>query len=194
MASRRISPKYSRTERGDLWLAVGLDTRGLDSPWVCFRPPSRRRYVNVIMGVINPARTRLNLARSWGGGAARGPRIATVYNPFACSYLCLSLHTNFVGYSRDFIRHSVSDWSAVRKYIRANKYRDYISLLILSDLKEQYPRSNIQLMENIVFVEKIILTFSWSVEEKLIKTSILKMSFTLLFLRWFILFLILITL
>lgn len=67
MASRRISPKYSRTGRGDLWLAVGLDTRGLDSPWVCFRPPSRRRYVNVIMGVINPARTRLNLARSWGG-------------------------------------------------------------------------------------------------------------------------------
>jgi len=67
MVSRRISPEYSRTGRGDLWLAVGLDTRGLDSPWVCFRPPSRRRYVNVIMGVINPARTRLNLARSWGG-------------------------------------------------------------------------------------------------------------------------------
>lgn len=99
MVSRRISPKYFRAGRGDLWLAVGLDTRGLDSPWVWFRSPSRRRYVNVIMGVINPARTRLNLARSLG--AARGPRIATVHNPSACSYrchLCVSLHADFTGY------------------------------------------------------------------------------------------------
>lgn len=69
--NRRISPKHSRTSRGDLWLAVGLDTRGLDSPWVWFRPPSRRRYVNVIMGVINPARTRLNLVEGWAEGEGR---------------------------------------------------------------------------------------------------------------------------
>lgn len=97
--NRRISPKHSRTSRGDLWLAVGLDTRGLDSPWVWFRPPSRRRYVNVIMGVINPARTRLNLVEGWAEGkGARGPRIITVHNPSACSYLRLSLHADFTGY------------------------------------------------------------------------------------------------
>jgi len=58
------------------------------------------------MGVINPARTRLNLTlaggegRGGGGEAARGPRASrpSIIRPRVRNTVRLSLHADFAGY------------------------------------------------------------------------------------------------
>lgn len=96
---RWIRLKYSRPGCGNLWLALGLDTRSLDPPWVWFRTLTKAIRQRHNGG--HKSGSHAPKPRSWRPHADHGPQPSIIrprVSLLLLPYLQLSLHADFVRY------------------------------------------------------------------------------------------------
>lgn len=104
MVCRRISLKYSRAGRGDLWLALGLDTRSLGSPWVWFGTLTKAIRQRHNGG--HKSSSHAPKPRSWGPYAAvHASQPSIIIHPRVHTTTYASVCTLTLRDIRDFIRH-----------------------------------------------------------------------------------------